>query len=193
MIREGRLPPRAAKGACAPASTRPRTSTTCSATSIAKLRKLKVVVEPGQRRRRALRRPARAAPAVRVRQGAPRARRHVPERRAEPDARGEPQADDRGDPPQRGRRRARLGRRLRPLLLLRRERPFHRGLLPGRPAGADGAEARARRAHRPRPAAHLEHDRDRAGSTAARRCCASRATPSSSRRCARSTAPMVAR
>ena len=75
-----------------------------------------------QRRRRPGRRPARAAPAVRVHQGSSRARRHLPERRAEPDARGEPQADRRRDPPQRRRRRPGLGRRLRPLLLLRRAR-----------------------------------------------------------------------
>ena len=42
-----------------------------------------------------------------------------------------------------------LGRGLRPLLLLRRARHVHRGLLPGRPAGRGVPQEGARRAHRP--------------------------------------------
>ena len=88
-----------------------------------------------------------------------------------------------------GRRcRARLGRRLRPLLLLRRAAASSSrattwwGCWPRRSCGSE-----PRRAHRARPAPHLEHARHRAAATAARRCCASPAMPSSSRRCARWT------
>ncbi len=73
----------------------------------------------GQRRRRACDRSARAAPAVRVREDPARARRLVPQRRAEPVAPGEPASDrgcgagpssPRGD---------RVGRRFRPVLPVR--------------------------------------------------------------------------
>src|SRR5262249_52936950 len=87
----------------------------------------------GERRqggRRARRRCARAAPAVRVHQGESRARWHLPSRCAQPDAGGEPRRHGRGGARERRRLRARLGRRLRSLLLLRRSGPVHRGLLP---------------------------------------------------------------
>ena len=61
-------------------------------------------------------------------------------------------------------RRACLGWRLRSLLLLRRERAVHRGLLPGGASGRALPRAGARRAHRPRSAPHLEHARHRAPS-----------------------------
>ena len=100
------------------------TSSTCSATSRSrKLQPLKVVVNAGNGGAGLDHRRARAAPAVRVHQGAPRARRHFPERRAQPDARGEPrQRPSTAMRAQRRRCRARLGRRFRPLLLLRRAR-----------------------------------------------------------------------
>ena len=52
-----------------------------------------------------------------------------------------------------------LGRRLRPLLLFRRARPIHRGLLHRRVARADVSRQTIRRRHRPRPAVDLEHAR----------------------------------
>ena len=88
---------------------------------VAKLQAAEGGGERRQRRRRAHRRPARAAPAVRVHQGQPRAGRHFPERRAQSRCCEENRAAT-TDAVRRTRRRHRpgLGRRLRPLLLLRR-------------------------------------------------------------------------
>ena len=60
-----------------------------------------------------------------------------------------------------GRSGHRLGRRFRPLLLLRREGRVRRGLLPGGPAGRAGAQAASGARDRPRSAAGLEHRGDR--------------------------------
>ena len=107
----------------------------------------------GQRRRRPDRRPPRAASTVQVRQGFSRAGRQLPERRTEPDDRSEPGSHDRAAA-RRARRFGRsLGRRLRPLLLFRRARPIHRGLLHRRVARADVSRQTIRRRHRPRPSA----------------------------------------
>ena len=77
--------------------------------------------QPGQRRGRAGDRPAGAAPAFTVRKDKRQARRHVPAGGAQPLAAREPGADGAGGARGGGRPRHRLGRRLRPLLLLRRE------------------------------------------------------------------------
>ena len=141
--------------------------------------------ERRQRRRGTDRRPARAAPAVRVREGQPRARRHLSARRAQPDAGGEPRGD---------RRRSCAA-------------PAPTSASPGtatttaassstRPASSSRATtssacsprsscsrspARASCTTRASPGTRSTS----CAATAARRCCASPATPSSSRRCAR--------
>ena len=81
----------------------------------------------GQRRGRAHRGQARALPAVRIHQGRSRAGRHLPERRAEPDAAREPPRAGRGAAPARRGPRDLLGRRLRPLLPVRRAGTFIEG------------------------------------------------------------------
>jgi hypothetical protein len=75
-----------------------------------------------------------------------------PNGRAESDAGSESRRDDRGDQEASRRLRCCLGRRLRSLLSVRRERRVHRGLLHRRAARVDVPEARARRAHRARSA-----------------------------------------
>ena len=92
---------------------------------------------------------------------------HFPNGVPNPDARGESRRHRRGDRARTARMWARLGRRLRPLLFLRRARAVHRGLLP---RGAAGRELPAREpggAHRARSAPHLEHHRHRAAAAAA--------------------------
>ena len=116
-----------------------------------------------QRRGRADHRPARAAPAVRVHQGEPRARRHFPQRRAQPDARGEPRRHRSRPSAARG---ADVGLAwdgdYDRCFFFDEHGHVHRGLLPRGPAGRGVPEARARCAHRSRPAPHLEHPRHRA-------------------------------
>ena len=63
-----------------------------------------------------------------------------------------------------------LGRRFRPLLLLRRGRTVHRGLLHRRPARDHVSRAEQGRAHRPRSARHLEHASRSCARRAAGRC-----------------------
>ena len=116
-----------------------------------------------QRRRRADRRQAAALPALRVHQGAARARRQLSERRAEPDAGREPSCTGRGAAGASRRPGRVLGRRLRPLLPVRRARRLHRGLLHRGPARRVVPAASSRRNDRPRSAAHLEHARHREG------------------------------
>ena len=86
-----------------------------------------------------------------------------------------------------------LGRRLRPLLLLRRDTGSSSRATTSSACWPRPSCGGARRAHRARPAPHLEHHRHRAPLRRQRRCCASPATPSSSRRCARSTPSTAAR
>jgi hypothetical protein len=63
--------------------------------------------------------------------------------------------------PAQGGLRHRLGRRLRPLLPVRRDRPLHRGLLHRRPAGRGVPAEASGREDRARPAPDLEHHRHR--------------------------------
>jgi phosphomannomutase len=154
------------------------------------LKPLKIVVNAGNGGAGAVVDRARAAPAVRVHQGAPRARRQLPERRAEPDARGEPQAHHRGDRRTRPTW-ARLGRRLRPLLLLRRERRFIEGYyLVGLLAAALERDPGERIVHDPRL---TWNTMDIVSGSAACRCCARPGHAFIKQRCARSTRSTAAR
>ncbi len=183
--------PGRATGARRPAA---RTSNTCSATSIAaKLKPLKIVVNAGN-----------GGAGLVIDQLEP----HLPfefikiftqpdgtfpERRAESDAGREPRADDRGDPRNKARPGHRLGRRLRPLLLLRRAWALHRGLLHRRLAGGRVPQARTRRARSSTTRASPGTRSTSCSRSAASRCCASPGTRSSRRRCATTMRPTAAR
>ena len=115
----------------------------------------------GQRRRRADGRQARAAPAVRVHQGAARARRHFPQ--GVPN----PMLEENRGPTLEALRKSGADVGIAwdgdydRCFFYDSKGVVHRGLLHRRPAGRELPRQTTRRAHRLRPAAHLEHHRHR--------------------------------